>query len=60
MCNITVTLCLLGEIYYLQENGYTYNGQRFEFSINNFMCNASARSLLEGIVEHDAYFACEK
>lgn len=52
-------MCLLGEIYYLQENGYMYNGQRFEFSINNFICDASARSLLEGIVD-GAYFACEK
>lgn len=48
------------KVHYFQENGYTYNEQRFEFGINNFICDAPARSLLKGIVEHGAYFACEK
>lgn len=48
------------EVDYLQKNGYLYNGERFEFCIKNFICDAPARSLIKGIVEHNAYFAYEK
>ncbi|KYN05090.1 hypothetical protein ALC62_04019 [Cyphomyrmex costatus] len=50
----------VNEIHYLKENGYMYNDQRFEFCIQNFICDAPARSFMKGIVEHGAYFACEK
>lgn len=48
------------EVHNLQENGYMFNSQRFGFCIKNFICDAPARSLMKGIVEHGAYFACEK
>ncbi|KMQ87602.1 hypothetical protein RF55_13072, partial [Lasius niger] len=48
------------EIQDLSENGYTYNGQLYQFVVRHYICDAPARAMMKGIVEHGGYYACEK
>ena len=36
------------------------NGSNYKLSIYTFTCDAPARALLKGIVQHMGYYACEK
>ena len=36
------------------------NGSSYELSVYTFTCDAPARALLKGIVQHMGYYACEK
>lgn len=45
---------------YLQENGTNFDGKRYEFKIDCFICDASARSYLKGTVGHTSKYGCER
>ena len=36
------------------------NGSSYELSVYTFTCDAPARALLKGIVQHTGYYACER
>ncbi|XP_072755714.1 uncharacterized protein [Anoplolepis gracilipes] len=44
----------------LLDNGYIYDGQVYQFVIRHYICDAPARALLKGIIEHGGRYACEK
>lgn len=48
------------EIEELQNNGYSYNGVQYLFSIKHFILDAPARSLVKYCIGHGGYGACEK
>ena len=50
----------VGEIEKLLSEPLVVNGSSYELSIYTFTCDASARALLKGIVQHTGYYACER
>lgn len=44
----------------LKTEGYLFKGRRFPVNLNNFICDAPARSLVKCRVGHGGYVACEK
>ena len=50
----------VGEIEKLLSEPLVANGSSYELSIYTFTCDASARALLKGIVQHTGYYACER
>lgn len=48
------------EIQDLSENGYIYDNKVYQFIVRHYICDAPARSLMKGIIEHGGYSACEK
>ena len=44
----------------LQTNGLNYNGQIFNISISNFVCDAPARAYIKSVKSHSGYSGCDK
>ena len=53
-------VALVDEMEKLLSEHLIVNGSNYELSIYTFTCDASARSLLKGIVQHTGYYACER
>ena len=44
----------------LQTNGLNFNGQMFNITISNFVCDASARAYIKSVKSHSGYSGCDK
>jgi hypothetical protein len=44
----------------LSQTGINMNGQIFAITLHSFICDAPARSMIKGVVNHNSYNGCER
>jgi len=51
---------LVNELRVLQENGIALNGVVYPFAVQNYICDAPARSMIKCIANHNSSYGCER
>lgn len=51
---------LVNELRVLQENGINLNGTVYPFRVQNYICDAPARSMTKCVVNHNSSYGCER